>query len=444
MAAPSFAPQNSAERLISATLGGTWALWLIGGLYFAGPALGWALAMLVWWQWYSAPARLGVAPPRPLPLAIILWLGGMSAMLVILIIGHVLWGLGAGQTLKSAVGWAKGWALLGLFPLAGFALPIRLTTLARSVCRLGRQTLVLLPLFVAAPFLHLPQILFVSPLRALGGPSDEFFAVVLFTVEPGVGTPRWQFFAPWSPAAGMVAMVHILIARTEPQRGWRYIGYAAGVAIAILSQSRMALVSLAVIIPLAALPRSLGRPKAGFTLAGLALAAGWLWPVLKDWSDAAVAGFNGSRAASSRVRATLGRIAVQRWHEEAYWFGHGIVERGPHLVEYMPIGSHHSWYGLLYVKGLTGLIALAVPLVGSLAAAIHAAMRRPEGQLALSVVLVLWLYSFGENLEVLIYLAWPALVAFGISLRQVAEAIAPTAPPAPDGTPPSPPGRSMP
>ena len=107
---------------------------------------------------------------------------------------------------------------------------------------------------------------------------------------------------------------------------------------------------------------------------------------------------------SSRVRATLGRIAVDRWQEEAPVFGHGVVERGPHLVEYMPIGSHHSWYGLLFVKGLAGLLSFALPIVLSTAVLGKNAYRNPRARVGLSMVLLLLLYSFGENLEILAYL----------------------------------------
>jgi hypothetical protein len=44
------------------------------------------------------------------------------------------------------------------------------------------------------------------------------FTVVLYTFEPGTAMPRWQFFAPWSPAAGMVAVIHFLLAREEADR----------------------------------------------------------------------------------------------------------------------------------------------------------------------------------------------------------------------------------
>jgi hypothetical protein len=37
--------------------------------------------------------------------------------------------------------------------------------------------------------------------------------------------------------------------------------------------------------------------------------------------------------------------------------------------------------------------------------------------LALAMILTYWFYSFGENLEVLTYIAWPALLTIGIVLR---------------------------
>lgn len=417
MATPTHPAPNIAERLIAFTIGGSYWLWLAGGLYMAGPLLGWALAIMAARACYLAPALPEGERPGSLPIQIWAWLFGMAAMLLILLVAHAQFSLGGAQTVKSAVGWAKGWALLGLFPFAGYVLPIRLSLLARAVCKLGRQTLILMPLFLAAPLLHLPSILWVSPLKVLGGASDEFFAVVLYTIDPEIGTARWQFFAPWSPAAGMVAVIHFLIAREERSAPWRWTGYSASVLIALLSQSRMALVALAIIIPLALLAGKLGKAHTWFAFAPVTLVASWLLPQLAALSEQASSSFNGARASSSRVRATLGRIAVERWQHEAYWFGHGIVERGPHLVEYMPIGSHHSWYGLLYVKGLLGVIALGIPMVSSLIGCVLAAAGGRYGRLALTMSLTYWLYSFGENLEVLVYITWPALLALGIGLR---------------------------
>ena len=48
---------------------------------------------------------------------------------------------------------------------------------------------------------------------------------------------------------------------------------------------------------------------------------------------------------------------------EAFWWGHGIVIKGPKLVEYILIGTHNTWVYLLYAKGLIGLIAFLVPML---------------------------------------------------------------------------------
>lgn len=406
-----------AERLVTGTIGATWLLWLVGGLYLAGPALGWILALLAARAYYLAPALPPAERPMLLPPTLWAWLGGMAAMLFILFAGHANFDLGVGQTIKSAVGWAKGWALIALYPLAGYVLPIRMEGLARAVCRLGRQTLFLLPIFLAAPFIGLPETLWTSPLKVLGGSGDEYFAVILYTIEPGVGTARWQFFAPWSPAAGIVAVIHFLVARMEPDAKWRWTGYSASLLMALLSQSRMALVALALILPLTYLAGQSRKPYFWFAIAAALLLTSWFGPQLVELAQNLGRDFSSARADSSRVRAALGRIAVGRWQREAFWFGHGIVERGPHMVEYMPIGSHHSWYGLLYVKGLGGVISLAVPMFWTLATTLRKALEGRVGQLGLAMSLTYWLYSFGENLEVLTYIAWPALVAIGISLK---------------------------
>ena len=417
MAASADHPQNLSESLIAGTIAASWGLWLVGGLYVAGPLLGWTLGALVAAKLYLAPGLPPAERPHPIGVVVRVWLGGMVAMLAVLLVGHANFDLGALATLKSAIGWAKGWALLALFPLAGAMLDIRATLIYRSICRLGRQTLYLLPVFLVAPYTGLPETLWTSPLKILGGADDMFFATVLYTLEPGTGTARWQFLAPWSPAAGLVGVVYLLCAVEEKDWRWRAIGVAAGLAMILMSQSRLALVAVALAWPLAFAVSRLNRSGAWFAAVPVVLVGSWLWPTLLSLIDKAQADFSGARAESSRVRATLGRIAVERWEHEAYWFGHGIVERGPHLVEYMPIGSHHSWYGLLFVKGLAGLCALAIPLAVTVVACAWASLKTDAGRVGLSMALVYVLYSFGENLEVVSYLCWPALLLIGIALR---------------------------
>jgi hypothetical protein len=417
MAAPTDPEASVAERLISLVIQSTWLLWLAGGLYFAGPMMGWTLGTMAAWRLYRGGPGPGPGTgigPGPV---VYLWLGGMMVMLAALLIGHAANSLDAGQTLKSAAGWAKGWALLALFPLAGAVLAIRPVVITRAIARLGVQTLILLPLFLIAPLIGLPQRLFVSPLAVLGGSGPEYFTAVLYTLEPGSGTPRWQFFAPWSPAAGLVAVVHCLCLIGHRGRTGVAAGYAASLAIALLSQSRLALIALLLAWPVTMLVTHCRRPVLWLAASPLALAAGLFAQPLAALAAGLMDDFNGARADSSRVRATLGRIALDRWQHEAPWFGHAIVERGPHLVEYMPIGSHHSWFGLLFVKGIVGAVALAVPLFGSLILSARDCVTSRDAQRAFAMLFVLLLYSFGENLEVLGYLIWPGLLLIGTPAR---------------------------
>lgn len=418
MATPAADPETLSERLIVFAITSTWWLYLVGGLYIVGPVLGWILAALVARAYYFSDVLPAHDRPYRMGWPIMVWLAGMAAMLIILWVGHRNFSLGTGPTIKSSVGWAKGWALIALYPLAGACLCIRAEVIYRAICRLGKQTIMIMPLFIIAPFAGLPAKLWVSPLKVVGGSGDEYFAVILYTLEPGVGTPRWQFFAPWSPAAGMMAVIYLLCALEEKDAKWRTWGIMAFLLVGILSQSRLALVALLLVWPMAWAVSKLSKAWAWFVAAPAMLVAGWFAPTLIDFANQVQADFAGARADSTRVRETLGRIAIERWENEAYWFGHGVVERGPHLVEYMPIGSHHSWYGLLFVKGLTGLLAFAIPMAVTMLVTSRVAITRDIGRVGLSMILVYTLYSFGENMEVLTYLTWPALLIMGIALRR--------------------------
>ena len=412
-------PQNAAERIVWAGQAWTWPLYALGALYVAGPVLGWVLGALAALALFLGPAirpdlRATGAPP-PLVWA---WGAGVLVMLVALWAGHLNWGLGLGATIKSSVGWAKGWALVALFIGAGAVLPIRRAIVVRGQCLIGLWTLCLTPLMVAAPFLHLPERIFTSPLQAVGGPGPEYFSVYLFTYDPSSWTPRWQFYAPWSPFATLLGVVMVLFALEEKERRWLLAGLAGGLAMIVLSKSRMGMIGLVACTTVPRLLPLLARGWAWQVLAGLAASLAVLGAALLQAISSGIAAFKGARADSTRVRETLQRIAQERWQAEAFWFGHGTVEPGGHIVEHMRIGSHHTWWGLLFVKGLVGMLALLLPFVWHLANAAAEAARGARGRLPFGIMMTLVLLSFGENLEIEAYMLWLALLALGINLRE--------------------------
>ena len=404
------APQNFTERLVYWSIVLTWFFYLIGGLYLLAPALGWILFLKVLLNNYMGR---GVALHS---MSVWIWCAGMMAMLVALLSGHILWGLGVAQLLKSTIGWSKGWALLALFILAGAMLPIRLLLLARAVNILALQTLLLIPLFYIAPKIGLPGTLYISPLSILGGPGPEFFEVQLYGRGAGDFVARWRFFSPWAPAAGMVANTFVILSMLDRNMGWRIVGVFVSVLVCLMSQSRLALIAILVVPATSWLIIRFGRPFITILIASAVGLSGLLSDQLIGLAEMANDRFVSARAASSRVRAALGRIAVDRWSNEAPWFGHGMVEKGTHLVEYMPIGSHHTWYGLLFVKGIVGFVGLAIPMLATFVELVAKAQTNRMARSGLAMTLVLLMYSFGENLEVLAYLYWPGLLLIGKSL----------------------------
>lgn len=413
-------PQNLAEKIVYKTLVWTWPFYALGALYIVGPVLGWMLGALAILVAYLGPAvREDLRAATPIPPVVWAWIIGMGAMLLILWVGHLNFEFTVKQTIRSTIGWAKGWALMALFPLAGAVLPIRRAILVRGQCVVGLWILILAPLMLIAPSIGLPERIFTSPLKVVGGPGPEYFTVFLYTLDPASGTPRWQFYAPWSPFSGLLGVIMVLFALEDDSRGWKAIGVLAGVLLVMASKSRMGLLGV-VICPVA--PRLLrlsAQSWAWQVLAGCLTLAAMAADGLIMSAQSSVLAFKSARADSTRVRATLQRIATERWQGEALWFGHGRVAPGSHLVEYMPIGSHHTWYGLLFVKGIMGFLALLIPFLWQFWLAVSDTVKSSRGTLPLGIMLVFLLLSFGENIEIEVYLLWPSLLILGIHAREL-------------------------
>ena len=412
-------PQNVPERLVWWSIILTYPIWIIGGLYVVGSVLCWLLLVcllikiLARMDHPEENEEISISP------VIWLWIIGMIIMQVALIAGHVNFNLGTGMIIKSSIGWAKGWAALALYPLAG-ALPIRSSIPTRAICIVGFHTLLIMPLLLLTPNLGLPEVLYVSPLRAVGGPGNEFFDVPLYEIDGSTGDLRWRLFAPWGPALGFVGNINFMICLQEKDRKWKILGIIGSILMCFVCKSRLAQLSI-ILIPLTtAIIARLRQPLMLITLGvvsylGGIFATSILTAVSDYWE-----GFKGARAGSTRVRFALKRIAFHRWETEAPIWGHGVVEGGPHLVEYMAIGSHHTWAGGLFVKGLVGFVALAVPMLVTLLDLLRRAASASYrlGSTGLGVIIILFMYTFGENLEILVYLYWPGMLVMGMALQE--------------------------
>lgn len=409
-------PQNSEERLIYWAIIGTWGFWVTGVLYIVGAVVGLALiTMLV--------ARGLDLSERPFelrnpPASALIWIAGMLAMGVALVIAHLDYELGTPTMIKSIFGWMKGWAFFAVFPLVGAMLSIRPAVITRATGILAVQSLVLIPIFFVAPLIGLPKDLYVSPLSYVIGTGQEFFDVSLYTPEESTGRSRFRFFSPWPTAAAFVAGLGLVQAFYERDLRLRMAGIVATVLICWMAGSRLSAVALPAILILSLLLANVSRPAVWIALAIVAT----LGVVLSDdvvhaYQDVNDA-FNAARADSSRVRATLGNIAVHRWWSEAPIFGHGILDPGGQAVQRMLIGSHHTWWGLLFVKGAVGFIGLALPLAWSITELVVKSQRDRVARVALGILMSVILFSLGDNIEIIAYLVWPSLLFLGTAFRR--------------------------
>jgi len=413
MATQQFNPTSTEEKLIWYGLTLTYPFFAFGGLYIMGSVIGWMIFTIVLLRWYiNGKDSLAV-----IPTIVWLWIIGGLVMLLALLIAHLNWDLGIAKTIKSSIGWAKGWALMPLFLFIGAFADIQPRLIIRAVCILSFHSLIFALLTVVLYMTGMNGDLFISPLQIIGGPGESFFTVSLFGLNPETGAGRWRFFTPWAPAAGFMACLFLIFSCQEKDRFWKCAGVIGSFVMCLLSQSRAGWVIYIALTPLCLLRKYFNNPLwlifFGIAVPVIAL----LGEPLFNWLNSNYLDLKASRPNSTRVRNTLETLALQRWESEAPIWGHGTVDKGPKIVEGMPIGSHHSWYGLLFVKGIVGLLALAIPLVFTCLYLFWNSVKSQICYSATLMILVIICYSFFENLEILSFILWPALLWVGISLN---------------------------
>lgn len=413
-----FECQNHEERVIFIVLTLTFVWYFFGALYLIAPITGWGLFAWLAIKKILLLDQTNKQSNNQKSWMSLLWLGSSLGLLVALCVGHIDFDLGLPKTIKSVIGWAKGWALLCVFIVVGANINIRFEVLVRAACIVGGAALALTPILIVAYLFTLPETLYVSPLKILGGSGPEYFTVMLYEIDPGNGAPRWRYFAPWAPAVGFVANLYFLCCLFEKDKRWKAIGVLGSMLMIVLSASRMGLIVLFV-VPTVMYFFSRLTELWVITLAVLAIfLIALTHEFLFDFIETSINQIKQARVDSTRVRAALNDMAYSRWLTEAYWFGHGVVEAGSHYVEFMPIGSHHNWYGLLFVKGMAGLLSFGIPFLITGLALLLRAQFQPSARLGLGLFMVLSFFSLSENLEALAYLTWPAWLLIGIALRE--------------------------
>ena len=411
-------PQNLEEKVVWYTLTGTYGLYFLGAQIVVVPAMAWFLTLYLakklWNQTEDTPATEKIT----IPFVVWVWLISMVIMEVALIKGHIDFELGIPKIITSSIFvFAKVIVLLALFPLIG-CLKIRPQLIYRAVCIVCLQSLIFIAVCYLASRLNLPASLYSSPMRIIGRGGDIFYSVGLYGIDPDSQEIRLTLFAPWPPALGLVGNIYFFLALQESNNKWRWIGIIGAIAMSMVSVSRLGMLCFPIVLLLTWLLTNFTRPFTQFTAGVVSVLTGMFAPLLLDWIKTLKATFASARASSSKVRDDLQNIGLYRWQTEAPIWGHGDIEPGPKVVQGMPIGSHHTWVGLLFTKGLVGFIALAVPLLLSFIELLIKSQKSKTASAGLSIILVLFFFTFAEVIEGLTYLYWPGLLIMGIAFKE--------------------------
>ncbi|MEM6752919.1 MAG: O-antigen ligase family protein [Cyanobacteria bacterium P01_C01_bin.38] len=409
-------PQNFAESLIWYVIIGTYGIYALGLVFVVYSALAWLLGGYVVFKVFMQTKN--TPPEEKISVPWITWLWAICSLVTLYATyaGITDFGLGIRALLRGILGWLTSTVIIPLFLLSG-CLNIRPKLIYRAVCILCLQSLIAIPIAYAAYAANLPGILYTSPIERLIQNGPIFHNVGFYTSDYGIDNVRLFLFTPWSPALGLVSNVFFFMTLQESNKKWRYIGIVGAIAMNIVSLSRAALVSLPTVLIMIWGLKNFTRPKVQITAGIASFIAGIFSYQLSNAATEFVDTFHSSRADSSRVRAALQRVGIEGWKEAPIW-GHGTQKPGPPVLANLPIGSHHTWVGLLYTKGTVGFLALLIPVLWSFIELLIKARTSKIAETSLSILLVLLMFSLGEQIDILGYICWPGLIIMGIAFKQ--------------------------
>ncbi len=409
-------PQNFEERLVWYSIVGTYGIYFLGILLPVNALLGWILFFCLCKRLWDQIDGADVEQRIRIPWVMWIWLISMLVILIAKIVGLDDFGYEKNDFIRGTLGWLITWATLALFPLAG-CLNIRPKLIYRAICIICLQSLIIIPFCYVAFFIHLPGVIYSSPLERIFQNGKLYYDVGLYIYTAYNNELRLGLFAPWGPALGLVGTLYLFLAIQETNQKWRWIGIVGAIAMCIVSSSRLAFIAVPAILlgvwSLTNFWRPITQIWAGFVSFLVGIFSAQVIKLTKDFADAV----SGSRSESTKIRKALIEVAFERSKEAPIW-GHGNQEASYKALENMPIGSHTTWGGLMFMHGIVGLGAFVVPVICTLITLLIKAQKNQTARVGLSVLLVLIFFSSGESLDALAYLCLPAWLLIGIALKK--------------------------
>jgi hypothetical protein len=411
-------PCNLPETLVWYYIIGTYGIYYIGGLYLFAPLLAIFLTGYLLRKWWIQTPETPEDEKIYISIPAWVWLICIGIIAISVVVGGVEADLPASKIIFTLVNrWFKTFVLMALFILIGH-LKIRSQLIYRAACIFCIQSLILVVIFTLLSNLFDTSIYsYVSPFEKFGGGS-LYYEVRVFGAVLDVGEKRLQMIAPWPPALGLVGDIFFCLCLQEKDLKLRLLGMAGASALVISSVSRAAIVCLPLIPLLSWVLVNFMTPWVMFLFSGGLLSMTLFLSEIQERVSLLASSINDYRAGSTKARDLLKQLALDGWKESPIW-GHGtMTANGPASVGFRGIGSHHTWYGILYAYGIVAAIPFAIALAWSLFDLITKVGTQKNAVVGICILFVLLIFSTIDNIDTLAYLYWPGMLMLGICFNE--------------------------
>lgn len=300
-----------------------------------------------------------------------------------------------------------GWLVLGVSLGIGRHLNAYTEKIVRGIAILGLHLFAFSLLsFVLSRMIQAESLGLVTPLAFLmpdSLPAKELYFSIRFfywgeSIIPSL--PRLVLFYPWSVMLGFAGVSVFFVAISENILRWRFFGCCGGLCAVIGSQSRASMIVFVIGLFVYYFSRKSGLSlllflSFGFTasLVGL-ISSQWVANFISSSSQSVVE----SREGSSEAR--------QIGYEESWeafklspafgygWPGEYVSETIP-----MPLGSHSTFYGLLYTGGVVTFSCFLIAMLNLLIRVFRRGIYgSSDERAALVIVISLVFFSYVEGI----------------------------------------------
>lgn len=410
-------PENLPETLIWYYIIYTYPIYFLGAQFVLSPIIATFLTVYLLKKWWNQTEDTPINEKIIISSSAWIWLIVALVIEIALLVGTSNFDSTTSNILTASVLWYKTWGIFALFILIGH-LNIRPKLIYRAICYLCLQSLIMAIIGTIYGILDFPKIIYFSPLQIFGS-GLKAYEVVIFN---SVIHQRLSLFAVWPTIFASLCNVYFYCAMQESDKKLRYIGMISSILMIVLSRSRTAILCLPFVFFAVWFVTNFIRPRVQLMTGFIIFIVGIFAPTLINSLQAFKAIFDKARSGSSEVRAMIYRLSLDSWWNEAPIWGHGAMQqKGPFIIVKLPLGSHHTWIGILFTHGLVGCFALAVAFLWSFIDLLIKAQTSETAKVGLSIFLIITISSFADNVEFFAYLYYPGLIILGSAFKESSQ-----------------------